>query len=84
MLIYCFSTSWLIVNISLPIALFPLTWLKEMRFGFELLLGFAIFVVVVAQKTVHITVDVAAPEPAVETEAEYHTIDAKGIEEHTI
>ena len=74
MLIYCFSTSWLLVNIFLPIALIPLTWLKEMRFVFELLLDFGIFVVVVAQQTVNIKVDVAAPEPAV-----YRTVDAKGI-----
>ena len=36
-------------------------------------------VVMGAQQTVEIKVDVAAPEPAVETEAVYRTIDAKGI-----
>ena len=64
----------------LTIALISLTWLKDMRFVFELLLDFAIFVVVVvAQQTVEIKVHVAAPEPAVEKEAVYRTMDAKGI-----
>ena len=55
-----------------------------MRFVFELLLDFAIFVVVVAQQTVEIKVHVSAPEPAVEKEAVYRTMDAKGIVEQTI